>query len=109
MNPQLAQAAAAQQQQPAQDDSRTDAEKAGYVELEGAQKDSDCSVVNVPGGVSSKAGCCNLWDGAPGAQAFSCGTCTKMTKGQGQNQDATAGADKGATPAPAGPAQPQGM
>lgn len=62
-------------------DSRATAEEAGYMELGGAQKDSDCATVNVPGGVSSQGGCCNLWDRAPQAASFSCGTCTKITQG----------------------------
>jgi hypothetical protein len=74
MNPQLAQVKADQA-----GDTRATPEEAGYMELDGARKDSDCVLVS--GGVSSQKGCCNLWDSVPGAQAFSCGTCTKI-KGQ---------------------------
>ena len=57
------------------------AEQAGYMELKGAKKDSGCEVVDVSGGVSSKLGCCNLFDPKSGAQLFSCGTCEHMTHG----------------------------
>jgi hypothetical protein len=90
MNPQLAKAAGDQAAQAA--DTRASAEEAGYLELEGAQKDSDCSTVNVPAGVSSAGGCCNLWDTVPQAKAFSCGTCTKI---KGGAPGATAGAAPG--------------
>lgn len=54
--------------------------QAGYMELAGAKKDADCSTVNVPGGVSSDLGCCNLFKLAGGApKKFSCGTCKFVT------------------------------
>jgi hypothetical protein len=59
---------------------RVSAEQAGYMELEGAKKDSDCEVVEVEGGVSSKLGCCNLFDPEDGVKLFSCGTCDKLVK-----------------------------
>jgi hypothetical protein len=59
---------------------RVSAEQAGYMELEGAKKDADCSVVDVEGGVSSKLGCCNLFDPETGAKFFSCGNCDKLVK-----------------------------
>lgn len=47
---------------------------AGYMELEGAKKDGECSVVEVPDGISRDKGCCNnFWP--PTAKKFSCGTC----------------------------------
>ena len=47
---------------------------AGYMELEGAKKDGECSVVEVPDGISKDKGCCNnFWP--PTAKKFSCGTC----------------------------------
>lgn len=58
--------------------SRVSAETAGYMELDGARKDADCSTVEVPGGVSSKLGCCNLFDPGKGVQMFRCGTCERM-------------------------------
>jgi len=66
------------------------AEQAGYMELEGAQKDADCQIVAVPGGVSSDLGCCNEFQPQEGTQVFSCGTCTFVTGGQqeqGQDSD----------------------
>lgn len=55
-------------------DKKIDAQAAGYMELEGATKDADCSVVEVPDGVSSEKGCCNnFWP--PTAKKFSCGEC----------------------------------
>ena len=55
---------------------RVDGKIAGYMELPGAEKDGDCVRVQVPGGVSGKLGCCNLfeWDHNTG-KLFSCGTC----------------------------------
>jgi len=55
---------------------------AGYMELQGAQKDADCKVVEVQGGISSKLGCCNNFDPQDGAQVFSCGTCDFVTQGE---------------------------
>jgi hypothetical protein len=55
------------------------AEQAGYMELEGAQKDADCSIVEVEGGVSSDKGCSNLFQPVEGATVFSCGTCVFVT------------------------------
>lgn len=110
MNPQLAQAAGDQAAQAG--DTRATPEEAGYLELEGAQKDSDCVLVS--GGVSSAKGCCNLWDTVPAAQAFSCGTCTKIKQGaaggQDQDQDQNAGAPDSAQASQATPeSAPEGM
>jgi len=66
------------------------AEQAGYMELEGAQKDADCQIVQVDGGVSSELGCCNEFQPQEGTQVFSCGTCSFVTGGaqeQGQDSD----------------------
>ena len=46
---------------------------AGYMELSGAAKDADCEIVE--GRISTKLGCCNLFDPESGAQEFRCGTC----------------------------------
>lgn len=48
-----------------------------YMELPAAQKDAECTVVEVEGGVSMQKGCCNLWEGIAGESpaTFSCGTC----------------------------------
>lgn len=111
MNPQLAKAAAGQAS--AVGDTRASAEEAGYMELDGAQKDSDCATVNVPGGVSSGQGCCNLWDRTQGAQNFSCGTCTKIKAGaaggmeQEPDQDDNAGAEAADTTNQSMSASPQ--
>lgn len=48
---------------------------AGYMELEGAKKDGDCAIVRVSGGISSKKGCCDLYDPQKGADEFRCGEC----------------------------------
>lgn len=58
---------------------RTDAEAAGYMELEGAEKDADCRKVEVPDGISSELGFCNLFKPNPGADAFKCGNCEYVT------------------------------
>lgn len=50
--------------------------RAGYMELVGAVKDADCSKVEVPGGVASNRGCCNLFEPeSKDTMIFSCGTC----------------------------------
>ena len=50
--------------------------EAGYLELRGAQKDAQCEIVDVPGGVSKDLGCCNLFKVEnQDTQIFSCGTC----------------------------------
>lgn len=54
---------------------RVNAQAAGYMELEGAVKDGDCSVVEVQNGISKERGCCNLWSDKGHAKAFKCGTC----------------------------------
>ncbi len=49
---------------------------AGYMELTGAEKDADCEIVKVSGGVSSSRGCCDLfWPENEQTKIFSCGTC----------------------------------
>ncbi len=55
---------------------KLDSDYAGYMELDGAQKNGDCKIVDVDGGVSKDKGCCNLFHPAAGAGKFSCGTCT---------------------------------
>ena len=46
------------------------------MELAGAQKDGQCSKVNVDGGVSLDLGCCNFFEPQDDStQAFSCGNC----------------------------------
>lgn len=61
-------------------DDRIPADKAGYMELVGAYKDADCTLVKVEGGVSKQLGCCNHFDPKQGAAKFSCGTCTMVRK-----------------------------
>jgi hypothetical protein len=60
---------------------RITAQEAGYLELPGAVKDSDCSVVEVDGGVSSEKGCCNSFGIKPETDSFRCGEC-KYLAGQ---------------------------
>lgn len=59
--------------------------EAGYLELPNAVKDSDCSVVEVDGGVSSERGCCNSfgWK-TEDVEYFRCGECKYLT---GQERD----------------------
>ncbi len=59
-----------------EDKRRVSSISAGYMELEGAQKDGDCEVVEVEGGVSKDLGCSNLFEPIAGATSFTCGTCT---------------------------------
>ena len=55
---------------------RVSEEAAGYMELRGAEKDSDCRKVDVDGGVSSRLGCCNLFQPkSDKVQEFECGQC----------------------------------
>jgi hypothetical protein len=55
---------------------RANEHSAGYMELAGAQKDGECEIVEVEGGVSSKLGCCDLfWPKDDQTKVFSCGTC----------------------------------
>lgn len=58
---------------------RASAEAAGYMELDGAAKDGDCELVDVPGGVSGQKGCCNLFGPQPGADGFRCGECVHFS------------------------------
>lgn len=51
------------------------AEAAGYMELPGAVKDAGCQIVNVPGGVARRKGCCNLYKPTPESDEFRCGEC----------------------------------
>ena len=70
---------------------RMPGDQAGYMELEGAQKDGDCSKVAVDGGISKELGCCNEFDPQPKTQQFSCGTCTfvnDQAPGAGENAGA---------------------
>lgn len=56
---------------------RVPGKQAGYVELPGAKKDGDCSVVAVLGGISLQKGCCNNFQLGPNAETeeFKCGSC----------------------------------
>lgn len=55
---------------------KVDVKAAGYMELAGAVKDAGCRIVNVSGGVSSKLGCCNLFEPeSKSVTQFRCGTC----------------------------------
>jgi hypothetical protein len=51
------------------------AKAAGYMELSGAVKDGGCLIVDVPGGISKKLGCCNSFKPQSGAKQFRCGEC----------------------------------
>lgn len=67
---------------------KMDEQSAGYMELEGAQKDADCDLVQVEGGVSSELGCCNEFDPQQGAKEFECGTCSHVIGGANENTEA---------------------
>ena len=55
---------------------RISQKQAGYMELDGARKDAECRIVNVPDGVSKQLGCCNLFDPESKAvKQFRCGNC----------------------------------
>jgi hypothetical protein len=55
---------------------RLTAAKAGYMELQGACKDSDCKKVYVKGGVAAHKGCCNEFQPEHNTTCeFRCGTC----------------------------------
>jgi hypothetical protein len=71
------------------------AEAAGYMELDGAQKDGDCNKVAVPNGLSRDLGCCNEFDPVPKTQKFSCGTCTLVTDEQQPEQGSSINAPLG--------------
>lgn len=58
------------------DRDRIDADKAGYMELEGATKTGNCKIVFVQSGVSKELGCCNLFDPqSRKTKRFNCGNC----------------------------------
>ncbi len=76
---------------------RESAEQAGYMELEGAQKDADCRKVQVEGGVSSDLGCCNEFEPKEGADAFKCGNCQYLQSAQGgEDEQKPAGGEEAA-------------
>jgi ribosomal protein S27AE len=53
--------------------------QAGYMELEGAEKDGRCK--KVAGEISRELGCCNLFGPeAAHTKKFSCGTCEYVKK-----------------------------
>jgi hypothetical protein len=54
---------------------KMDGDYAGYMELEGAEKDGGCKIVAISNGISKELGCCNLFHPVDGAKKFSCGTC----------------------------------
>lgn len=64
------------------DQGKMDEQSAGYMELDGAQKDADCQIVDVQGGVSQQLGCCNEFQPQDGAQEFRCGTCMYVEPGE---------------------------
>jgi hypothetical protein len=81
---------------------RVSPQAAGYMELDGAQKDGDCDLVAAPGGVSGEMGCCNLFEPQSGAQQFSCGTCEHFSGGASdENQEAGNGEPDGQAAQPA--------
>ena len=56
------------------------AKSAGYMELAGAEKDADCRLVIVKGGVSSDLGCCNEFEPKDEeVDRFRCGSCEYRT------------------------------
>lgn len=61
--------------------SKISATAAGYMELEHAQKDGECEIVEVSGGISKKLGCCNLYKPQEDADEFRCGECLYLIGG----------------------------
>lgn len=59
-------------------DNRISAKGAHYMELQGATKSADCSVVRVPQGVSTDKGLCYRFSAKSGAACFCCGDCTHV-------------------------------
>jgi|SRR5215472_5439209 len=74
---------------------RISAQEAGYLELPGAVKDSDCQVVSVDGGVSSERGCCNSfgWK-SPDVEYFRCGECKYLSDSDREEQGDDYGENK---------------
>jgi signal peptide peptidase SppA len=69
-------------------DGKTSAAAAGYMELAGAEKDGQCDVVEVAGGVSLDSGMCRkLFDAESDADEFCCEECTHSTAEQGVTND----------------------
>jgi hypothetical protein len=67
-------------------------EQAGYMELAGAQKDGQCSKVNVEGGVSLDLGCCNEFQPQDeSVDKFCCGECKFGSEGQNGNEQNNTG------------------
>lgn len=66
---------------------RFSGKEVGYLELPGAVKDSDCSMVEVDGGVSSKRGCCNSFRWKPNPEYFRCGECKFLENGEQGEQE----------------------
>ena len=65
---------------------RISAAAAGYMELQGAQKDADCKEVEVKGGVSTRLGCCNEFKPQDASvQQFRCGMCKYVVIAQQPN------------------------
>lgn len=63
-------------------DHRLTAKAAGYMELQGAQKDGDCHKVKVAGGVSEELGCCDKFEPeAQDVRRFRCGDCEYLKRG----------------------------
>ena len=61
---------------------KVSSQQAGYMELPGATKHGNCQRVSVDGGVSTKLGCCNLFDWEDSQpKKFACGSCEYL-KGQ---------------------------
>jgi hypothetical protein len=84
------------------------------MELAGAQKDGDCSKVDVQGGVSLDRGCCNDFEPQDEqTDTFSCGNC-KFGSEQAGAQNDTGGNQEGLALAKDHPlqqlrARPKGM
>jgi hypothetical protein len=71
---------------PAESSAKIPQAQAGYMELTGAEKDGDCSKVDVQGGVSLDRGCCNEFQPQDEATTtFSCGNCEYGSERQGEN------------------------
>lgn len=80
------------------------------MELAGAQKDGQCSKVNIEGGVSLDLGCCNYFEPQDDSvDKFCCGECKYGS--EAQNSGDTSGTQENAAPHPLQQlrAKPKGM
>jgi hypothetical protein len=70
--------------------------QAGYMELQGAVKDGDCSKVDVQGGVSLDRGCCNEFEPQDETtDTFDCGNCKYGSEQEGADKNEPGAMEQG--------------